>query len=469
MHDVSLKVGGWIDKLYADQDGMHVHEGEPLFELYSPDLQVAEQELISAVKSVQALGADANPNLRQEAQTMIDSAKRKLRLWDVAEQDIDAIAKADQPPKDIPFRSPTTGHIEDKMIVQGSAVQPMMKLMRVADHTKMWMEAQIYQEQIPVVKLGQEVVAAIDGMPDKTWKGSITFIYPHLDHMTRTLTVRVTLENPDFDIKPGMYATAEIITQPLPDAIQVPREAVIDTGVRQIAFVSEGNGHFIPRKIKAGLVGDDDMMQIVEGLAPGETVVASGQFLMDVESRTIEATQKLTGPTASEASSTQPTPMPPSSSEAQLLHNLPPTVGMFETAQSQPATQTAARRELAVAYCPMVKENWLQVGDAIANPYLGREMPTCGTVQKKVMAPPSDDALAAVIQSYLDIGKGLNTDTLDAAAVKSLNFAVTGLPGDRYASLRESSAKIAAAKDLVAARSAFHAFSDQLIVLLDKP
>jgi Cu(I)/Ag(I) efflux system membrane fusion protein/cobalt-zinc-cadmium efflux system membrane fusion protein len=293
MHDVTLKVGGWIDTLYADQEGMHVNQGAPLFELYSPDLQVTEQELISAVKSEKTLGADASPNLRMEARRMIDSARRKLRLWDVAEQDIEVIAKADQPPKDVPFRSPATGHIEDKLIVQGSAVQPMMKLMRVADHTTMWLEAQVYQEQIPVVKLGQEVVATVDGLEGKAWRGTITFIYPHIDHTTRTLTVRMTVDNPGFELKPGMYATAEIITRPLPDAIQVPREAVIDTGSRQIAFVSEGEGHFSPRKVKTGLVGDDDKVQIVEGLTPGETVVTSGQFLMDVESRTIEATQKL--------------------------------------------------------------------------------------------------------------------------------------------------------------------------------
>jgi RND family efflux transporter MFP subunit len=308
LHDISLKIGGWIDKLYADQDGMHVVASQPLFEIYSPDLQIAEQELISAVKSERTLEADADPALRQEAQGMIESAKRKLSLWDVSDQDIDAIAKSDQPPKDVPFRSPATGHIEDKMIVQGSAVQPMMKLMRVADHTKMWLEAQVYQEQIPVVKIGQEVIGTVDGMPGQSWKGTITFIYPHLDHMTRTLTVRMTLDNPDFDLKPGMYATAQIITQPIPDAILVPREAVIDTGTQQIAFVAEAEGHFSPRKVKVGLSGDDDQVQILEGLAPGETVVISGQFLMDVESHTIEAMQKLMMPTQSDARTTQPAP-----------------------------------------------------------------------------------------------------------------------------------------------------------------
>jgi RND family efflux transporter MFP subunit len=259
-------------------------------------LQVAEQELISAVKSEKALPADANSDVRSEARELIDAAKRKLGLWDVAEQDIDAIASADEPPKDVPFRSPATGHIEDKTIVQGSAVQAMTKLMRVSDHTQMWLDAQVYQEQIPVVKLGQEVIATVDGTSD-VWKGKITFIHPHLDHMTRTLTVRVTLDNPDFALKPGMYATAQIITQPIADAIQVPGEAVIDTGTRQIVFTAESSGHFSPRTVSVGLSGDDDMVQITRGLAAGETVVTSGQFLMDVESRTIEATQKLAGST----------------------------------------------------------------------------------------------------------------------------------------------------------------------------
>jgi hypothetical protein len=200
---------------------------------------------------------------------------------------------------------------------------------------------------------------------------------------------------------------------------------------------------------------------------------------MDVESRTIEATQKLSASAVSEANTAEPAPMPTPTSQPstepppiQPSQNMPQSMpampGMAESALSRPATQPAAVRELAVAYCPMAKANWLQPGDAIANPYLGREMPTCGTVQKKIMAPPSDAALAAVVQSYLDVGKALNMDKLDSAALESLNSAASKLSDDRYAALRESSAKIVGAKDLAAARSAFHTFSDQLIALLEK-
>ncbi len=304
MHDISLKVGGWIDKLYADQEGMHVMAGEPLFDLYSPDLQVAEAELIGAIQAQKSLPAGTGQGLRRDSRNMVESSRQKLRLWNIAEQDIDAIAMADRPPRDVPIRSPATGHVQEKMIVQGSAVQPGMKLLRVADHGQLWLEAQVYEEQFALVKIGQEIQATIDGLPDRTFKGKIAFVYPHLDAMTRTLMVRMMVENPGLELKPGMYARADIITRPVPDAVQAPREAVIDTGTRQIAFVDTGSGHFEPRVVRMGLMGDDDNVQILQGLAPGEMVVTSGQFLMDVESRTLEATRKLSD--APMAAQTQP-------------------------------------------------------------------------------------------------------------------------------------------------------------------
>lgn len=296
LHDISLKVGGWIDKLYADQEGMHLMKGEPLFAIYSPELQVAEQELISAVQSQRSLNRDASPALRKDTDNLVSSARRKLRLWDVDEQEIDAIAKADSPPRDVVFRSPATGHLENKMIVQGSAVQPGMKLLGIADHTQMWLDAEVYEQQITLVKLGQQVTAMVDAIPGKTFTGTVSFIYPHVDHMTRTLMVRSTFDNPDFALKPGMYAEANVGAEPVANAIQVPQEAVIDTGTRQLAFVATGGGHFGPRTVRVGIRADDNRLQIVDGLAAGETVVTSGQFLMDVESRTNEAIAKLGQP-----------------------------------------------------------------------------------------------------------------------------------------------------------------------------
>jgi RND family efflux transporter MFP subunit len=174
--------------------------------------------------------------------------------------------------------------------------------MRIEDHSKLWLNAQVYERQMASVKMGQRVDAAVDGIPGKTFSGPIIFIGPHLNHTTRTTTVRVVLDNSNHKLRPGMYATANIVTQPLADSVLVPREAVIDTGTRQIAFVAEGDGRFDPRNVRMGIAGDGDLVQILDGLAPGEKVVTSGEFLMDVESRTTEAIEKLRhAPTPSNA------------------------------------------------------------------------------------------------------------------------------------------------------------------------
>ncbi len=169
----------------------------------------------------------------------------------------------------------------------------MTKVMRVVDHTKLWLEAQVYQQDIGAVQPGGKIRATIDGMPGREWNGTIAFIYPHLDHMSRTLMVRMTVDNPDFAIKAEMYATAEIMTTPAANALQVPREAVIDTGAKQIVFLDQGDGHFAARNVRMGAVGDDGMVEITDGLAAGDVVVTSGQFLMDAESRTVEAIEKM--------------------------------------------------------------------------------------------------------------------------------------------------------------------------------
>jgi Cu(I)/Ag(I) efflux system membrane fusion protein/cobalt-zinc-cadmium efflux system membrane fusion protein len=305
-HDVTLKINGYIQKLYADTEGMSVAKGDVLFDLYSPDLQLAEQELIAAEQNLKALGSGAGDGARRDAQNLVESARQKLRLWDIAERDIDTIAAADQPPKTVPFRSPASGHIVQKQVVEGSAVQPGMKVMRIEDHSKLWLNVEVYEDQISMIQIGQDVRATFDGVPGKIFTGKVSFIYPHMDHMARTETVRTVLDNPRHELRPGMYGTAEIVTRPIADTVVSPREAIIDTGTRQIAFVLDpaSAGHFQPRKVRMGILGDEDKVQVLEGLAPGDQVVTSGQFLMDVESRTTEAIEKLRG----SAPATMPSP-----------------------------------------------------------------------------------------------------------------------------------------------------------------
>jgi RND family efflux transporter MFP subunit len=457
MHDIALKVGGWIDKLYADQEGMHVHQGDPLFALYSPELQVAGQELISAIQSQRSLGTDAGATVKKEAENLIDSARRKLQLWDVDEREIDAIAKADHPPRDVVFYSPATGHLEDKVIVQGSAVQPAMKLMRISDHSVMWLNAQVYEQQIALVKMGQAVETTVDAIPGKTFSGKASFIYPHLDHMTRALTVRATFDNPNFELKPGMYADANLVCEPFTDVIQVPQEAVIDTGTKQLVFIDEGGGHFTPRTVRAGIRGDGDKIEILEGLNEGETVVTSGQFLMDVESRTQEAVAKLRGGEAS-----TPQPAAPESMSA-----TPSATSMTMPAQPA-ASPTTAPAQLSLVYCPMVKADWLQLPGAVSNPYLGSQMRDCGQVKSQLQAPPKDSPHAQLLSNYLALQQSLSTDHYNAKLAQQLKTDSGKLKGDEYAALRQACDQLAAAGDLKSAQSQFKAVSNALIPLLKR-
>ncbi len=437
LHDIALKVGGWIDKLYVDQEGMHVHKGEPLFALYSPELQVSEQELISAVQSRKSLGPDASATLKEEADNLIVSARRKLELWDLDEREIDAIAKADRAPRDVTFYSPATGHVEDKAIVQGSSVQPGMKLLRVADHSVMWLDAQVYEQQISLVKIGQTVEVTLDAVPGKTFRGKVSFIYPHLDHLTRTLTVRATFDNPDFELKPGMYANANLVSEPVEDAVQVPQEAVIDTGTKQIVFVAQGDGHFSPRTVRASIRGDDDKIQILDGLSEGEKVVTSGQFLMDVESRTQEAVAKLRG-----------------SSE------------MAAQPMSEPTSQPVAPEKVSLIYCPMAKANWLQIPGDVSNPYLDADMRDCGEIKSQLAAPAKDSPLAQVFSDYLAVQHSLAGDHFDSKLAEKLKSDSAKLKGASYAALQKAADQFAGAHDLKTARLQFKALSDALIALV---
>jgi hypothetical protein len=373
---------------------------------------------------------------------MVESAKRKLRLWDIAEQDVDAIAHAEWAPRTIVFRSPADGHVIDKQVVQGSAVQMGMKLMRIEDHSQLWLDVQVYEGQLAWVSMDQRVEATIDGVPDKIFTGFVSFIYPHLDHMTRTETVRTTIENPNHELRPGMYATAKIIAQPVEDAILVPREAVIDTGTRQIAFVAMTEGRFQPRNVRMGLRGEEQV-QILEGLAPGEKVVTSGQFLMDVESRTTEAIEKLR-----QGATPNDQPMAPMAAPA-----------------TAPATQPQVKT-LSVAHCPMKKADWLQAGDSIANPYYGQQMSGCGDVTKHVSAPAEGAPLQKVVDAYLAVQKDLNADKLDDAHLQVLAKAASEMAGDPYAALRTTTGKLAETKDITTARAAFQTVSNALIPLL---
>jgi RND family efflux transporter MFP subunit len=265
---------------------MHVKAGDPLFDLYSPQLQTAVEELIAARR---ASGSNAATPLQE-------SAERKLLLLGLGREQVDRLAKLERAPRIITFTSPVTGHVTEKPIVEGAAVKEGERALRIVDHSELWLQVQVYESQLPFIRLGETATVTVTALPGETFAGELTFIHPHIDPLTRTAMARIVVPNESMRLRPGMYATVAIKADIAEAAVLVPREAVIDTGAEQLAFLAKPMGHFEPRRVKLGVVATGGMVQVLEGLAPGDTVVTSGEFLIDAESRTREAVQKLLGP-----------------------------------------------------------------------------------------------------------------------------------------------------------------------------
>lgn len=313
--DINLRVNGWIEKLYADTDGMVIKEGQVLFDLYSPELTVAIDELIAARKQSAEAATDSTQR------SLLDAARRKLEQFGLSEKQIEQLAALDAAPRNVPILSPLSGHLTAKMVYEGAAVKAGDLVLRLASRHRMWIDAQVYEQQMPLISDGQPARATLVSQPGKTFEGKVLFIHPHVDPVTRTALVRIEIPNGDLVLRQGMYATVDILADNYVEAVMVPREAVIDSGLRQTAFVDLGEGRFEPRAVVLGLPGQNGLVQVLSGLREGERVVTSGQFLLDSESRLREALAKFgssTTPLADKATSGESTP------KTRSLGNAPP-------------------------------------------------------------------------------------------------------------------------------------------------
>ena len=290
---VSLKVGGWIEDLYVDFTGKYVKKGEPLLTIYSPDLVSTQEEYLVALKAKKSLTKSSFPEVAESGESFAESAKRRLKLWDITDEEIRDLEESGKAKRTLTLYAPFSGFVLEKSAFKGMNVMPGTSLYKLADLSVIWLYADIYEYELPFIQLGQEASIQLSYVPGETFKGKAIYIYPSLNPETRTAKVRFEFLNPHEALKPEMYANVQIKVR-LGRKLAVPEGAIIDTGVRQVAIVDKGNGYFEPREVKVGSKVEG-YYEVIKGLKAGERVVTSATFLVDSESNLKEAMGGMAG------------------------------------------------------------------------------------------------------------------------------------------------------------------------------
>ena len=278
--DVTLKAGGWIDELYADRLGQPVRQGEPLFTLYSPELFEAQQEFLEAAqrqRMARMVGSSESTEFLAEAR------RQRLRLSDLAPDQIKDLEARRAPLERVPILSPASGHVIEKDVVAGAAVEPGMRLLRIAALDRVWVEAEVYESELALLAVGAPATVTFPYLPGRRFAGRIAFVYPWLDDATRTGRVRIELRNPGLVLKPEMYAEV-LFERALGKRLAVPDEAILYAGDRCYVFLDLDGGRLRPQAVTLGQRAGE-WVEILDGLAPGDVVVTSGNFLIAAEAR----------------------------------------------------------------------------------------------------------------------------------------------------------------------------------------
>ena len=295
---VNVKVEGWVEKLYADYTGKYVKKGEPLAEIYSPELMSTQLEYVNLLDWKKDKAHRFQRNIEFEwgdrygttgkmitfdIDAMVQVAKQKLALWEIPEAEVKALEEGKGPLKTMTVRAPSSGYVFQKPAFKGTRVAPGDKIFDVVDLSSVWVIADIYEYEIPFVKIGQKARITLSYFPGKEFVSKVDFIYPSLSGQTRTAKARFVLPNPGLLLKPQMFANVEMELD-LGQKLAIPATAVLDTGTRQVVYVDVGDGFFAPRQVKLGDRADD-MVEVTAGLKAGEKVASSAVFLIDSEAK----------------------------------------------------------------------------------------------------------------------------------------------------------------------------------------
>ena len=304
---VQAKIEGWIEKLHTNFTGQLVTKGEPLLEIYSPDLVATQREYLLARAGVDRMKESPYEDARQMSSGLAQAARTRLNLFDVPESFIEELERTGKVQRTVTLNAPVSGYVTGKEIFEGTRVMPGMDLLTVTDLSRVWIDADLYEYEAQSVRVGQAALLDTVADPGTRMKGRVAFIYPTFSPETRTLKVRFEFPNPGLRLKPQMYANVLLDLHSVTGVV-IPDSALIETGVRVIAFVDAGNGSFEPREVKVGVRGNGKA-QILSGVKAGEKVAVGANFLLDSESKLRAALTKMTGG-ASAPSQPQPQPQP---------------------------------------------------------------------------------------------------------------------------------------------------------------
>lgn len=281
LHTVTTKFDGYIERLYVNYTGKEVRRGQPLFSIYSPELLATQKEYLLALRAV------------KQSPLLLESARRRLQLWDISESDIEQLQRTGAVRKSLTIASPTSGFVLGKAAIEGVRVSPGQPMFEIANLDRVWVLADVYESELAMVALGTQATVTLSYLPGRSFTGNVTFITPTVDPMTRTAKVRIEVDNRDGALKPDMFADV-VIAEPEREVTVVPESAVLATGKRSVLFVVHEDGTLEPREVETGLK-NDRWIEVRSGVEPGETVATQANFLIDSESRLRAALAEMSG------------------------------------------------------------------------------------------------------------------------------------------------------------------------------
>jgi multidrug efflux pump subunit AcrA (membrane-fusion protein) len=312
---VHTKVQGWIERLFVQYEGELVRRGQPLLEIYSPELVSTQEELLLAARYRDSTRESGFEDVARGGEKLFLATRRRLELWDISKRDIERLLETGDVRKNLTLYAPTEGVVTHLMVRKGMEVGANDNLYTIADLSRVWVYADVYEYELPWVREGQNAIVDLSYLPGRSFEGVVTYVYPFLDPKSRTARARVELDNPDMILKPDMFANVTIETETRHGVLAVPEEAVIRSGRRSLAIVALGEGRFSPRDVVLGINSGGGWIEVQDGLAEGDSVVTSGQFLIDSESKLQEAVQKMLGPKAAAGTEHAGHAMPEDSAE----------------------------------------------------------------------------------------------------------------------------------------------------------